>query len=240
MEDHMSYIAAVLVLSLIIIVHEFGHFIAAKMNGIGIKIFSVGFGRAVLKKKLGSTEYRVSAIPVGGYVLPDIEDEHDFFRIPVKKRILFSLGGPAANIITGLLLLGIVNSVNHGVSFSSLFIEPLRQTGAFFVKFAAIIPSLFTHTDNLSGIVGIVSQGGSFIKGSALGIVNFAIIMNLNLAAFNLLPFPILDGGKVLLYSLEKIHPRFLRLHLPLSIAGWLIIIGLTLYVTFLDIGRLI
>jgi regulator of sigma E protease len=63
-------------------------------------------------------------------------------------------------------------------------------------------------------------------------------LISLNLALLNLLPLPILDGGKVILYSLEKIHCKFKKLHYPLAIASWIFIIGLMGYVTVLDVFK--
>jgi regulator of sigma E protease len=62
----------------------------------------------------------------------------------------------------------------------------------------------------------------------------------LNLFIMNLLPIPALDGGKILLFLTEKIHPCFLRLHIPLSIAGWVLIMGLTLYTVVIDVLKYI
>jgi len=56
------------VLSIVVIVHEAGHFIVAKLNGIYVVTFSVGFGPKILKKRIGETEYAISALPFGGYV----------------------------------------------------------------------------------------------------------------------------------------------------------------------------
>jgi regulator of sigma E protease len=66
----MSYMMVVLAIGLVILFHEFGHFIAAKKAGIAIAVFSLGFGPKVIGKKWGGTEYRLSLIPLGGYVLP--------------------------------------------------------------------------------------------------------------------------------------------------------------------------
>jgi regulator of sigma E protease len=58
----------ILILIVLVIVHEFGHFIVAKMLGIGVEVFSVGFGPRLFGFKYGDTDYRFSAVPLGGYV----------------------------------------------------------------------------------------------------------------------------------------------------------------------------
>jgi regulator of sigma E protease len=64
----ITILAGAFILSVVIIVHEFGHFIVAKKLGVFVKVFSVGFGRKVLKKRSGDTVYAISALPFGGYV----------------------------------------------------------------------------------------------------------------------------------------------------------------------------
>jgi len=100
------------------------------------------------------------------------------------------------------------------------------------------IPYLFSHSDELSGIVGVVAQGGSFVGTDPIKALGFSILLSLNFAIFNLLPVSPLDGGKLVLYLLEKIHPKLSRLHIPLAITGWVLLIGLMVYATVLDVGR--
>src|SRR6476469_7364509 len=107
----------VVVLGAAVILHEFGHFIVAKLFKIRVETFSVGFGPRLFGKKWGHTDYRVSAIPLGGYVklggdeskapiegesAPDIPDHERFDLRPRWQRILVALSGPVMNVITAL------------------------------------------------------------------------------------------------------------------------------------------
>ncbi len=65
-------------------------------------------------------------------------------------------------------------------------------------------------------------------------------MISLNLMVFNLLPIPGLDGGKILLALLERIHPKLLKVQVPLTIIGLVFILGLMIYATIMDIGRLL
>jgi regulator of sigma E protease len=98
-----------------IVIHEFGHFIVAKLLGIAVETFSVGFGPRLLGFKLGDTDYRVSAIPLGGYVkfrgenleLMQGKSEgsvDEFLSHPKWKRFLVALAGPVFNLATALLI----------------------------------------------------------------------------------------------------------------------------------------
>lgn len=123
------YIAAcVLLFSLAIAIHEFGHFIVALKLGLRVDVFSLGFGPALWKKKVGGVEYRISAIPLGGYVsIPDVDPEGTKklqgsgesavrTRIPAWKEILVSVAGPLMNVVLAVVL-AVVLSLVPGVKF---------------------------------------------------------------------------------------------------------------------------
>lgn len=239
-EKKMIYIIVLLLIGLVILAHETGHFFAARMAKMPVAIFSIGFGPALWRLKRGETEYRLSLIPLGGYVLPAVENEDEFFSIDPDKRIAMTLGGPLASVILPFLIFAVVNSISSGLSFNSILFKPAVQVSTVLYKMLISLPLLFAKGNQLSGIVGIVVQGGSFIGGNAIKAANFTALLSLNLALLNILPFPVLDGGKIVLYLLEKIHKSFVRLHLPLAMAGWLILAGLMIYVTIIDIGKLI
>ncbi len=234
----MEYLAIILILGLLIFAHELGHFICAKLMNINIAVFSIGFGPKIWKYHIKETEYRVSIIPLGGYVFPAIENEEEFYRIPVYKRIIFSLGGPLANIFLPVIILMILYIVNFGFS-PELFTRPFIQVYGYMHAIINSLPRIFDNPEQLSGIVGIV-QGGAHIIGSGSGsAVSLLILLSLNLAVFNMLPIPALDGGKIMMYILEKIHPKLLKIQMPATIAGWLLILGLMLYATINDVSRL-
>ena len=105
----MSYLLVAFLLGLLILVHELGHFLAARWVGIPVQRFSVGFGPRLWGFRRGGTDYWLSAVPLGGYVLPEVEDERAYFRIPRARRIVFSLGGPAANLLLPVALFALLN-----------------------------------------------------------------------------------------------------------------------------------
>ncbi|MBU0568266.1 site-2 protease family protein [bacterium] len=105
----MSYVLIIFILGLLILIHEFGHLIAAKYAKIPIACFSMGFGPKLWGCNKDGTEYRLSLIPIGGYVLPKIECEEDFLQFSIFQRVLFCCGGPLANIIAAVLCIAIIN-----------------------------------------------------------------------------------------------------------------------------------
>jgi len=106
--------AFAVVLGVLIFFHELGHFLVARFFGVGVEKFSLGFGPRILGKKIGITDYRISAIPLGGYVKmvgeePDAEvDPTDvpisFNHKHVFKRILIVAAGPFFNFLLAVLI----------------------------------------------------------------------------------------------------------------------------------------
>jgi regulator of sigma E protease len=102
----------VLVLGAMIVIHEFGHFIVAKSFGIRVDVFSVGFGKRLFGIKRGDTDYRLSLIPLGGYVKMAGEnlDEavtgapYEFQSKPKWQRLCVAFAGPTMNILTALFI----------------------------------------------------------------------------------------------------------------------------------------
>ncbi len=105
-------LSGVLLLGVCIFVHELGHLILAKMVGIKAKIFSIGYGKGIWKKKIGDTTWQITGIPLGGYVKfygddiiqRDKNVPHGFFSIGPWKRMIPVLGGPLFNLLLAFLI----------------------------------------------------------------------------------------------------------------------------------------
>jgi regulator of sigma E protease len=114
-----AIVSVVLVLGVMIVVHEFGHFAAAKLLGVRVETFSVGFGKRLFGFTRGGTDYRVSALPFGGYVKMAGEnpmdertgDPGEFMSHPRWERFLIAIAGPAMNILLAIALLTFVYMV---------------------------------------------------------------------------------------------------------------------------------
>jgi regulator of sigma E protease len=115
----------VVLLGLVIFVHELGHFMVAKWRGVKVLKFSLGFGPALLRFTRGETEYRLSWIPLGGYVsmagdspnedgsMPSGDEQ--FLSHPWFGRVLIAVAGPAANLVTAFLVMMTIGLV--GVTY---------------------------------------------------------------------------------------------------------------------------
>jgi regulator of sigma E protease len=110
-----------IVLGFMILIHEFGHYAAAKYFGVRVEVFSIGFGKRLLGFKKGETDYRISAIPLGGYVKMSGEnpmddrtgDPGEFLSHPRWQRFIVALAGPAMNIMLAVALLTGVYMVHY-------------------------------------------------------------------------------------------------------------------------------
>lgn len=114
----LGVVAAIVVL---VVVHEFGHFLAAKIFKVGVPVFSVGMGPRLFGVVYKGTDYRFSALPIGGYVqlagadpfdevddAPSTAPEHDFMRKPVWQRLIVMVAGPAANIVLPIVIFSLL------------------------------------------------------------------------------------------------------------------------------------
>jgi regulator of sigma E protease len=125
-------LALVFVLGVLIFVHEFGHFATAKFFGIRVEVFALGFGPRLFGFRRGDTDYRVCALPLGGYVKmtgenPDEEltgADDEFLSRPKWQRFLVLFNGPAMNVILSFLLLTMV--FMRGVAIEAWILDPVE------------------------------------------------------------------------------------------------------------------
>ena len=126
-----TIIQLAIVLGIMVLVHEFGHFAVAKLCGIRVEVFSIGFGKRLFGFRRGDTEYQIAAVPLGGYVKMAGEmgfsgnelspgsvaptDPGDFNAHPRWQRILVALAGPFANFILALGLMTGVSMLHNEV-----------------------------------------------------------------------------------------------------------------------------
>src|ERR1700719_3538927 len=119
-----------IVLGFMILIHEVGHYAAAKYFGVRIEVFSIGFGKRLLGFTRGGTDYRISAIPLGGYVKMSGEnpmddrtgDPGEFLSHPRWQRFIVALAGPAMNIMLAVALLTGVYMVHY--EYAAVLDEP--------------------------------------------------------------------------------------------------------------------
>lgn len=119
-----TILAFIIVFGILVFVHEFGHFFMAKLVGIRVEVFSFGYGKRLFGFKKGDTDYRVSLIPMGGYVKFPGEDVYekeqkvksgDFMAAKRWQRLLTIVMGPVMNILLAIVLVAAINMVGAPV-----------------------------------------------------------------------------------------------------------------------------
>lgn len=115
-----SAVAVAFVLGVMILVHEFGHFAAAKLFGVRVEQFAIGFGKRLFGVRRGETDYRINLLPLGGYVKMSGEnpleartgDAAEFMSHPRWQRFIIALAGPFMNVVLAVGLMTVVFMVH--------------------------------------------------------------------------------------------------------------------------------
>ncbi len=332
----MTFIYAVLIFCLLIFVHEFGHFVTAKLCGIKVNEFAIGMGPAFFKKQKGETLYSVRVFPIGGFCAmegedEDSEDERAFNNQPAWQRAIVLAAGSIMNLLTAIVLMIIIafymgqatttiDVVNDGspayeagimagdeiimiedkeitewkdlqtivgenegeeITFTvlrdgqetdiavtpeydkeagrslvgvtpTMARNPVKAVGAgiqdtwdMTVMMYDLIGQLFTgdvSAKELSGPVGIVYVVNDSAKMGLIYVVYLAALLSLNLAVINMLPFPALDGGRLLFLLIRKITGKRVtdEMEGKIHFIGIMLLFALMIYVTWNDIIRFI
>jgi regulator of sigma E protease len=162
----VSYLLAFLGFAALIILHEFGHFAAAKAVGMRVERFSLFFGPLLVKFRRGETEYGIGPIPLGGYVritgmnpnedIPPEAEDRAYYRQPVWKRIVVILAGPFMNL---LIAFGIIVGLYlaNGESVATPVVDPT-------VKLAQPAASKLRPSDRLLSVDGVTAGPDAFRK----------------------------------------------------------------------------
>lgn len=250
----INAIKIIFLLGFLIIIHEGGHFLVAKLCKVKVKEFAIGFGRIIWQKQGKETKYTLRLIPLGGFCNMEGEDEESdaegsFSKASVWKRMAIVLAGATVNILFGILVYfilvstvliqfadpakdTIINRISYGAQYTGTFIASIFES----------IKMLITggvSTDQMVGIVGI-----SDIVVQTTGTLNYIYLLaviSVSLGVTNLLPIPALDGGKILILLIELIRrkPMKIETEAKIQLLGFSILFALFIFVTYNDILRI-
>jgi len=335
----MSIIISLLVFSVVIMIHEMGHFITAKLSGIKVNEFSIGMGPQLYGKTIGDTEYSIRALPIGGYVAMEGEDEESdaegsFTSVPVQNRICVVVAGAVMNLLLGFGVLCILTNMQTAITsrtVSSFYENAMTQQTGLMVDdeiiaingrkcyiandiiyefartqdgvadFTVIrngekvelenvtfdtyeqdgykqlvidftvypvektMPNILKESLNwtislartiflslvdlltgnvainqMSGPVGIVSTISEAVTYGIDSVLLILAMITINLGVFNLLPFPALDGGRLVFLLIELVRgkPVNPKYEIWVNSAGMLILLAFMAFVTFSDITK--
>ena len=350
----ITTIVSILIFSLVVMIHELGHFLCAKKAGIQVNEFSIGMGPALFTRVKNGTRYSVRALPVGGYVSMEGEDEEleeeepapggeeplektglPYPQVKVWKRFIVVAAGAVMNLVLGFVVLLVLFSgadtlgsrtvalVEEGSSVEASGLQvgdeilaingrrcfvtndivyELQRSEDFTADFTVrrngekvqlddirfdqvetgdavtmdmgfkvyalektplnVIRQAFDYTlfyarlvfrslldlvtqrvsvTELSGPVGIVSAINQAAGMGVAEVLSLLALLTVNLGIFNLLPFPALDGGKLVFLLIEGIFRRPLpkRFEIWVNLAGLFFLFAVMIFATVNDITRL-
>ena len=251
----LNTIKIIFLLGFLIIIHEAGHFVVAKLCKVKVNEFSIGFGKIIWKKQGKETLYTIRLIPLGGFVQMEGEteestDKRAFSNVNIPKRIAIVSAGAIVNIVFGIIVYFILVST-IGIQFADpakdTFLNRIYyggiQTKEFIISLLESIKMLFTSgvsVENMTGPVGIsqiVVQTTTFIN-----YIYILSIISVSLGVTNLLPIPALDGGKIIILLIEAIRKKKIKTEteVTITLVGFSILIAISLYVTYNDIIRIL
>ena len=256
LEDKLGFIIAaikiIFLLGFLIIIHEGGHFIVAKLCKVRVNEFSIGFGPKIWSKQMKETRYELRLIPCGGFVNMEGEEEHSdkegsFSKASIPKRFAIVVAGASVNIIFGLIAYMILIFVQYMLVYEANFVGSLsyawNSTGNLIYAMFDSIVQLFSGNVSINDMMGPV--GISQMVSQTSGLAQFVYllsIVSISLGITNLLPFVPLDGGKALLLIIEAIRRKPLKQETELKIqsAGFFILIVFSAFVAYNDILRIV
>lgn len=335
-----TIIIAIIMFLLLVTIHEFGHFIVAKLSNIKVNEFAVGMGPKIWGKQKGETLYTLRVLPIGGYCAMEGEEENSsdprsYDNAPAKNRFLTILAGPVMNLLLAVIVFAIVigntgtsttrvggfaedsaaekagimmgdqilkvgnqeindfgeiskgiadfyatnnpqttpikvevdregehrtfdilpnttgeypmigvSSQFRDVGFFEAIGEGFEETWKNVKLIFSVFGNLFTGKiafSALSGPVGVVKEIGNQAQSGIMNLLYFLSYISVNLAVFNLLPIPALDGSKLVTNLYEMITGKAVNKEIEqkVTVVGFLILLGLILVVTIKDIFTL-
>lgn len=251
----MGILVFLLVLTLVVAIHEYGHYLACRVTDIRVNKFAVGFGRPLLSRTSKSgTEWSLRWMPLGGFIEPNKEDMDAAH--PITKAFV-ALAGPLANIFPFIVFAGFYGKATAMLKFLSMIYVagcialfnvltlPLR----WFAGFTGMSQVDNANTAaqkgaDLIGPIGIATEAtnATVVAGAGTAALVLFVSLSLGLGLINLVPMPPLDGGRVVLAGVESVigKSRIGRVERISSFVGAVFMAIILIVITTQDIGRLL
>lgn len=238
----LSILGFVLILCLVVIIHEFGHYLAMRIFGITVTDFALGFGKALWgwHSKHG-THFQIKPVLLGGYVKAEdgaVENARWY------QRMIIYVAGMFMNALVGgltLAILYVTQVYDQGLRICLLAAaEGFQRSFVGWVTCPYLIYQALHQQQasaTLVGPVGIAQMIAPSLKQSVTDVVAIFATLNCVIAGCNLVPIPALDGGRMLLVPFEKLMGK--KALETLIVVFYVLLILLFVWVTAKDILRL-
>ena len=246
--DLRGIVVALIVIGILVTVHELGHFAVAKLMGMRVDEFAIGFGPVLWQKQKGETLYSLRAIPLGGFnriagMNPEDPWTPDSYKAKsVGARMFTIVAGALMNFVLAAVVFAIIYFFWRNVGFFGSmwggFLHMLKVTVWMLHGLWAIITG--TAAADLSGPLGVVMVAGDVAAHGMRAVLNFIAFLSVNLGIINLLPLPALDGGHFVLLILEALRGKPLpdKAMEYIQYVGIALILAIVLFSTYQDILR--
>lgn len=247
----VSLLAFFSVFTVIVLVHEFGHFIMARKNGIKVYEFSIGFPlspRLITLFRQKETAFTVRVLPLGGFVSfskDGSDGDAELFEAPHKTRALILSAGSLFNIAFAFMVFIPVFILGKHLAVSDALLMSAKTVWEILSGTIIFIVNIFTghgSMEGLSGPVGIAAMAGKAAGKGILNLAHFTGVLSMSLGIMNLLPLPALDGGHLVMLFVESVRKKPLRpeTYQVITLAGIALFLILTAAVTYKDVVRLL
>jgi len=253
----MNTLVLIIILAVLIFVHEAGHFGVAKWIGAKVESFAIGFKPTLFSTKIGETIYKLNLIPFGGYVTLHDESSDDFNpedprafpNRPRWQQALVLVAGVIANLLLAWVLFVVIAFMQVDGSFFATLGQSFVMTGKAIwltlAGFGDLIAGIFTpaiETGELIGPVGLADVVGQARTIGIVSVFTLTSFISINLAILNILPFPALDGGRLLFLGIEKIRGKKISPKVAgiVNGFGFFFLIILMIVVTVKDVVKLV
>lgn len=255
-----TLLAFILLITLIVTVHEGGHLLFAKIFNVYCSEFSIGMGLELYRKKNKETDFVIRLLPIGGFCSmagesEDIVEKRKDVNVPKErtikgcakwKQVIIYLAGVCMNFVLGyiVIVLAILTIKVDGASMGLTI--ALQRAPEIFSSYALAIveglKTLISQPTQISGIIGIYSYTGEMVSSGLTYYLMLIALISINVGIFNLLPLPVLDGGRVLILIVEVIMRKDLdrKVEQIIMFICAILLILLMLWACGLDIYRLI
>jgi len=247
----VSLLAFITVFTLIVVVHEFGHFVTARKAGIRVYEFSIGFPfspRLFTLFRHKETAFTVRLLPIGGFVSfsqDGGEDSTELFDASNSKRALVLSAGSLFNIIFAFIVFVPVFVIGKHLNLIDAIWLSAKTVLEILSGTIMFILNIFTGhgtVEGLSGPVGIAAMAGQAASKGILSLFYFMGVLSMSLGIINLLPLPALDGGHLIMLFIESIRKKPLspKTYQVVTLVGLSLFLVLTVAVTYKDVAKLI
>lgn len=247
----ISAIAFIIVFSLVVLVHEFGHFIVARRAGVKVYEFSIGFPfspRLCTLYRNRETHFTLRLLPLGGFVSfskEGEEEDKEFFQVSRFKQALIMSAGSLFNIAFAFIIFAPVFIIGKHLNVLDAMMMSARTIWEIVsgtIIFLVQIISGHGTMEGLSGPVGIAVLAGKAASKGLIHLLFFSGVLSMSLGIMNLLPLPALDGGQLFMLSIESVFRKSIgtKIHQVINTVGLTLFIILALLITYKDIVRLL